>query len=299
VSDLVLVLVTRPVLRDSGASTSPNDPAPGFVFADPAAPQLSVLDLGVTRGDGVFESVLVRDGRAPALDAHLARFASSARILDFPEPDLAVWGRAFAAAVEAASTRGQRAFGVKLVLTRGIEGSAQPTAWLLAQPAPDFAALRVGGVAAVTLDRGYRHDAARTAPWLLQGAKTLSYEINAAALREAERRVAREVVFVSSDGFVLEAPTSSVIVRFGDRMVTPPSELGIVPGTTVRRAFEFFAQQGFETASQRLRASELQGADALWLVSSIRQAVPVTALDGAGLELDEGLTARLNTWLGD
>ncbi len=53
------------------------------------------------------------------------------------------------------------------------------------------------------LDRGYRHDAERTSPWLLAGAKTLSYAVNRAMLREAARRGADDAIFVSSDGYVL------------------------------------------------------------------------------------------------
>ena len=43
-----------------------------------------------------------------------------------------------------------------------------------------------------------------TMPWLLPGAKTLSHAVNMAALRHAERHGSGDVVFVSSDGFILE-----------------------------------------------------------------------------------------------
>jgi len=288
----VLILVSRPVVGMSDGRTDGDD---GFRLADAGAPQLSVFDLGVTRGDGVFETVLVEGGRATDVDAHLARFARSAHQVDLPEPDRTVWRDAVAAAVAAHPPVGS--LSVKLVLTRGIEGTGVPTGWVTAREAPDFAALRVEGVRAIVLDRGYRHDAPATSPWLLLGAKTLSYQVNAAALREAARRGAEEVVFTSSDGFVLEAPTSSVLIREGGHISTPSAELGIVPGTTQRRAFEFFRDEGFETEAVRLRTSSLLRADAIWLVSSVRQAVPVTALDGEPLTVDAPLTARLNRFL--
>ena len=49
-------------------------------------------------------------------------------------------------------------------------------------------------------------------PWLLAGAKTLSYAVNMAALRHAERHGAGDVIFVSSDGYVLEGPRSTVVI---------------------------------------------------------------------------------------
>ena len=45
------------------------------------------------RGDGVFETLLVRDGAACLLEAHLARLMHSARLLDLPEPDLPALAR--------------------------------------------------------------------------------------------------------------------------------------------------------------------------------------------------------------
>jgi 4-amino-4-deoxychorismate lyase len=296
VSAPVLILVTRPVTGVTGRRTDGDADGPGFHLADASLPQLSVLDLGVSRGDGVFDSLMVADGRIPDLDAHLARFADSARILDLPKPDSAVWRAAVAAAVDAHPPAPVLA--VKLVLTRGIEGRDVPTAWVLAQQARDFTAVRRTGVRVVTLDRGYRHDVAVTSPWLLQGAKSLSYAVNAAAIREAQRRGADEVIFVSSDGFVLEAPTASVLLREGNRFSTPSAELAILPGTTQRRAFEFLRTYGYETDAVRLRASELHRADAIWLVSSIRRAVAVTELDGEPVGVDAALTAQLNEHLG-
>ena len=40
----------------------------------------------------------------------------------------------------------------------------------------------------MSIDRGFPAYLGRTSPWLLLGAKTLSYAVNMAALREAPRR---------------------------------------------------------------------------------------------------------------
>ena len=63
----------------------------------------------------------------------------------------------------------------------------------------------------MTLDRGLPAEGAGDMPWLLAGAKTPSYAVNMAALRHAERLGAGDVIFVSSEGYLLEGPRSTVV----------------------------------------------------------------------------------------
>ncbi|CAD5989215.1 aminodeoxychorismate lyase [Agreia sp. COWG] len=267
----------------------------GCVQVDPEDPHVFVTDLGVTRGDGIFETISVCNGRPQALEPHLARFARSARLLDLPEPDLALYRRAVLAAIEAHDDVPE--LFVKTVMTRGIEGTGVATGWAYATEAGDFAAARTAGIRVVTLDRGLRHDVAQTSPWLLQGAKTLSYAVNRAALREASRRDADDVIFTSSDGFVLEGPTANVILRLGDRLVTPRTDQGILAGTTQASVFEFAESIGLQTEYAVLPVAALAEADALWLVSSVRQAAPVNSLDGISRQVDGELTRRMTEFL--
>ncbi|MCK8478685.1 aminodeoxychorismate lyase [Microbacterium aurugineum] len=271
-----------------------SDYADTFTQVDAAAPALSVGELSTQRGDGVFESIGVVDGHAQEVVPHLERLAHSARLCDLPAPNLEQWHQAID---EAAAQLGSGESVIKLILSRGVEHGPTPTAWVTAAPAPDFSAVRENGVRVVTLDRGYDLGAAERAPWLLLGAKTLSYAVNMAALREAHRRGADDAIFLSSDGFVLEAPTASLILRFGDRFVTPAPNGGILHGTTQLSVYEHLAAQGFETAYDRIPAADLPRADAAWLVSSVRLAAAITAIDGASLPVDLSLTADLNRYL--
>ena len=287
----VLAILNRPSL-DAPA----HDPAaPLFHFADAAAPQLSVLDLGATRGDGIFETISVGYGNPQALEHHLRRFAASARTLALPEPDLDAWRSAILAAI-AELEPADEAF-VKTVMTRGIEGDDKPTGWVYASPSPDYSRVRVEGVRVVLLDRGYRHDIEETAPWLLAGAKTLSYAVNRAVAREAARREADDVVFVSSDGVLLEGPTSTLVFRRGDTLLTPGTGLGILDGTTQANVFRFAESQGLQTGFELAGPEALTGADAAWLVSSVRLAAPIRAVDGVELATDRDFTAALNSYL--
>lgn len=286
----VLILVNRPVLAESGRDHTGEPDASAFVRADPRAPHLRLNDLGVLRGDGVFESIGVSHGSPLSLEEHLERLARSAGLLDLPAPDLDIWRHAVLAGVAAHESLAELA--VRLVMTRGVAG--WPSAWVWVEPAEDFGSARTDGVSVITLDRGVRHDAVAHSPWLLLGAKSLSYAVNQAALREAARRGADDVIFLSSDGYVLEGPTSSVILRHGDIVTTPGTDAGVLPGTTQARAFAFFAERGIRSGYEQIPQSALATADAVWLVSSIRQAAPVRELDGRETGTDPSLTGALN-----
>ncbi|MGV8970568.1 MAG: aminodeoxychorismate lyase [Microbacteriaceae bacterium] len=270
--------------------------APPFSFVDAHAAQLSVLDLAATRGDGIFEAIGIGNGHPQAIDAHLARFTRSAAALDLPAPDTGAWRSAIAAVASALDPAPES--WVKLVLSRGIEGENRPTGWVYGAHSPDYSAEREEGIKVVLLDRGYRHDVASTSPWLLAGAKTLSYAVNRAVLREAARREADDVIFVSSDGYVLEGPTSTVIVRHGDTLLTPSPSLGILEGTTQASIFAWAAGEGFECRTGVFGPASVREADAVWLVSSLRLAAPVRSVDGTAVAVDAALTKRINTHLG-
>lgn len=262
---------------------------------DPAETLVRVDDLGITRGDGIFETAGVRHGVPMALEAHLARFARSAKMMDLPAPDLGLWRRAVtAAASELAGVEGQAA--VKFIMTRGIEGDpgSAPTGWALGFEADDPEPARREGIDVVLLDRGYRHDVAQTSPWLLQGAKTLAYAVNKAALREAARRGADDVIFTSSDGYVLEGPSSTLVARIDGTYVTPPTSLGILPGTTQADIFADLERRGAATRVDVLSVNDIETAGALWLCSSTRGATPIRSLDGRDITVDHRATDQIN-----
>lgn len=284
------------MLNQPSADAPPHQAGrPPVELVDPHTPHLSVLDLGATRGDGVFETISVASGIPQALEPHLTRFARSAAALDLPAPDLGEWRQAILAVADVLAQLPEAS--VKTVYTRGVEGDGRPTGWVYGTAAADFTRARTEGIRVVTLDRGYRHDVAVTSPWLLADAKTLSYAVNRAVLREAARRGADDVIFISSDGYILEGPSSSVLMRRGSTLVTPGTGLAILEGTTQASIFEFAAGRGMRTEFALSPAETLQQADALWLVSSTRLAAPVIELDGTSMPTDRQFTGSMNEFL--
>ncbi|MBW4094002.1 MAG: aminodeoxychorismate lyase [Acidobacteria bacterium] len=304
------------------------DPAyPQGRVADATAPTLMATDQGATRGDGIFDSMLAVNGKVRKLEAHLSRLVSSANImeLDIPGPD--VWkaaittalaefrgtgtdGAGSAGAAAAAEQPHQDEAVVKLLATRGPEETKLPTCWIqVSAPSALGAQQRASGLKVMFLNRGYSSTVAQDAPWLLMGAKTLSYAVNMAALRHAHEHGNDDVIFTSSDGMVLEGPTSSVLMAHyekGDdgtvtkRLITPQLDTGILPGTTQGALFRAAKEAGWELGYGPLVPEDLLDADAVWLISSIRLLAPVNELDGQAVGtagVREQLTEELSALL--
>jgi 4-amino-4-deoxychorismate lyase len=253
---------------------------------DPGAPSVHADDPTLLRGDGVFETLLLRDGRPSLLGAHLARLATSAAITGLAAPDPARWRHAVTAA--AALWTGDGDAVLRLVLGRGrASGPAEtgPTAFVTVSAVPERAlAARRDGLAAVTLARGVRATGDGHAPWSVVGVKSLSYAPNTAALRHAERVGAQDVVFVGADGSVLEGPRSAVLVATDDgALLTPPASLPILPGTTVRAVFDEARGRGLVCEERPIDVAELVAAQGVWLLSSVTLAARVHTLDGLPL----------------
>ena len=276
---------TRPgpvilIVEPSGGSTRRHNPELAMLYAD---------DLGVTRGDGVFETLLVRDGAARNLERHLERFVASARMLSLPEPNTGQWARATAEAVTDWVDSGGEEAACVWTYTRGRESTGRPTGWITVKPVSgSILRQRREGVSVLTTPRGYsitpdlpERDTVgdgETPPWLVTGAKTLNYAANTAALRYAAAKGFDDVIF-TDDGRVLEGATSTVVTVTGKTLRTPPPGRDLLPGTTQAALFSYAGAHGWTCLEEPVDVTDLLSADSVWLCSSVRLAVRVVRIN--------------------
>ena len=256
-------------------------------------------DLGLTRGDGCFDAMRVTNDsaglRVHHREPHLARLGRSAASLQIADaPSEAEWNQLIDQALAHWLEPGEAI--LKLVLTRGEESvRTRPFGYLTITAAPDYGRAR-RGVTAISLDRGHRSDGFTEAPWLLGGVKTLSYAVNVAARREALARGVDDPIWRSSDGYLLEGPTSGLIFAANDRLwTTPTAGTGILASVTVAAILAEAARQGVGTGEALLTPTQAWECDGLWLVSAIRGVLPVIELDGHPVRHDPAVTSVLAT----
>ncbi len=259
-------------------------------LADPSAPVLRADDLGVLRGESVFETVRIAGGRPAFLDAHLRRLQNSADRLEIALPG------GWVELVALALAHWPDADGIlRLVCSKGPAPVGPgpvgpgPVGFALLTPMPAETVAARAGVTAITLTLGVPAGLREGAPWLVGGVKSTSYAANMAAQRQARDLGADDVVWVSSDGEVLEAPTSTVAWIAAGRLVTPPPSVGILPGTTLQAVLDL---QLVDADVRRGTVAELRAAEEVLLLSSGRGIAPVVRLDD--VELGVGpVTQRL------
>ena len=252
-------------------------------LVDPATPIVRADDQGVVRGDGVFDALLASFGRAHHLDEHLARLAASASILQLPAPDDAGYRRAVAAILDAWDWDDEPEAVLRTIMTRGPEGLDEPNGWVMAAPLDDATKReRVEGVRVLILDRGFEGADVAPLPWLLPGAKSLSYGINMAAKRYAVANGADDVIFYAPSGKLLEGPTSSVVLDLDGELVTPPLD-GILRSITIEELLAKAPDAGLTVRVAELQRDDLARCRGAWLLSSGRILARVTHADGTPL----------------
>ena len=243
-------------------------------------PVLYVDDEGVLRGRAVFETLRVYGGVPFKLGEHLDRLAASAALLRLPAPPR----QEFAAVVDEAIAAGANPDAtLRFLWTAGRERGGTPAGFALVSTLPpDLDALR---------ERGLRLAVVRWSPSALAGAKSTSYAANMLAQDEAVRGGADDALLVEPDDSVLEAPTSNVWFREGDRLLTPSLALPVLAGVTRATLCELAPGLGYEVEEGVFALDRLLGSDEIFLSSSVREVVPVIAVDGVAVALGPAAVA--------
>ncbi|MGW8766012.1 aminotransferase class IV [Streptomyces sp. NPDC055815] len=238
---------------------------------DAETARVSVLDHGLTVGDGIFETVKAERGETFALTLHLERLTRSARGLGLPDPDLDEVRRACAAVLEANPMELGR---LRITYTGGLSplGSERGDAGTSLVVALGETSRRPDSTAVITV------------PWTrnergaLTGLKTTSYAENVVALARAREQGASEALFANTVGQLCEGTGSNVFVVLDGRILTPPVSSGCLAGITRALAVEWTGAEETD-----LPLDVLESADEIFLTSTLRDVQAVHRVDGREL----------------
>jgi para-aminobenzoate synthetase / 4-amino-4-deoxychorismate lyase len=211
------------------------------------------------RSDGVFETMLVRDGRIQVLAQHLDRLARSSAALYGLRLPPGLPGRLRA---HVAGAAGEHRLRVDVVPGEDI--------------AVTMAAVAPGSRHAVTL-----------APLVVPGGLG-AHKWRDRRLLDVAARYRGAIsgyggpqtpLLVDSDGTVLEAAWGNVWVLDGDALITPPADGRILPGVTRALLLELAPSLGLRPREDPISLHRMRAAPVTFATSAIRLAV-AAGLDG-------------------
>ncbi len=247
-----------------------NGRGPGLV--SPELATVSASDRGLLYGDGLFETMLVRDGAVPLLPWHLERLAASASAVGIPYNEDST-----RRAVETvANTVGNGEHALRLTLTRG---AAEQRGYL---PPPEPAPTLL--ITAAPYARPTRPLTAATATVRINPDSFTSRFKSTSALDkvmardEAARAGADEALLLNLMDRPAEGASSNLFIVKDGLWLTPELYEGCLPGVMRRRVLELTGAT--ETG---LSVSDLFAADAVYLTNALMGLVPLVALDGRPL----------------
>ncbi|PKQ26210.1 MAG: aminotransferase IV [Actinobacteria bacterium HGW-Actinobacteria-4] len=243
-------------------------------------PVITAFNHGFTVGDGIFETIGVRNGRPFALSRHLARLQYSAERMGMRVIDKAQIHDGVAAVMSEGSGQLTR---LRVTVTSGpgpmgtLRGTADPTVVVVGGDPPPP-----------------RTCHAVRAPWkrnersAITGIKTTSYAENVVLATYADSKGADEAILSNTHGHLCEGTSTNIFMEMGGEIVTPPLASGCLPGIVRGLALEWGARAGIPVrvaAPGELAMAVLDevasGVAFAAVTSAVRGVQMISKLDGA------------------
>lgn len=253
-------------------------------FVHEARAVVSAFDRGFLYGDGVFETLRIVRGLPFQWDAHLARLARGADLLGILAPLTAGELRLAAARLVALNAMADSV--LRITLTRGAgprgyspKGANAPTLVLALHPAPRLAAPKPQRVRLITAAIRLAADDP------LAAVKTCNKLPHILARAEAEAAGAEDALLLNTRGEIAEATASNIFWFERERLLTPSSRTGSLPGITRGIVCELARGLGLRSAVVDKLPGALRKASGVFLTNSVSGIVEVSRLDGVRVRL--------------
>jgi D-alanine transaminase len=239
--------------------------------------RVSPLDRSFLFGDGVYEVIAVRHGRAKRLMSNLRRLERSLnelRILNPHSPGQ--WSDIVTQLIEA---NGGGDIYVYLQVSRGAEFGRNHAPLPQIDPTVFGFCAPLVAPTAQSLERGVECITALDTRWARCDIKSVALLANVLLRQQAVEASASEVILLR-DGMLTEASASSVYVVAGGRISAPANSSQLLPGTTRALLEELADEAGIARRVDDITEVELRCADEVWLSAATRGVVAVTSIDG-------------------
>jgi branched-chain amino acid aminotransferase len=241
---------------------------------------ISVFDRVVSYGDGVFDTLVAKNGYVFKLDDHMERLFRSAKAVKIDVQKSKEEVKSLI--VEAIKRNELRDCYVKIVITRGV-------AWVPLMSSKEelhttmiiFVSPPVGVVSDEKIRKGAKllsTTIKRNHPESLDPRiKSVNYQANVLMRREAVEGGADEAVSYGFDGYVAEGGGDNIWIVKNKVLMTPGH--GVLEGITRETVIEIAQQLGYSAMTTNINKYDLYQADEVFLSSTAGGIIPVIEVD--------------------
>lgn len=236
---------------------------------------VDIEDRGFQFADGLYEVVLVRQGRSCFLSEHLERLKLNASLIKLLLPaDFKRWPEVVADLIAKNSLQNGIVY---LQVTRGV---APREHWSTSEKAPTSVIyVKAMEDNREALQNGIKTKSVLDERWGWCHIKSIGLLPNILAKEEAYRAGAKEAVF-HRQGRVTEGGSSNIFMVNKGRVITAPADNLILNGITRRQVLAICQRDGVPLAEEPFSLEELRAADEAFITSTTSHVTPVVNLDG-------------------
>lgn len=248
--------------------------------------RISPLDHGLLVGDGVFETLVARNGRLFAVREHWQRLVYSCETMGLKPVSEEVFIAAMRAVLNANQISNAR---VRFTITSG-DGP-------LGSDRGDSSNTVL--VTSSTLNVWPPTERVSLSPWprlengALTGVKSTSYGDNVRTLALAKSRGCGEALLRNTRGELCEGTGSNVFLVIKERLLTPPLSSGCLAGVTRKLIIMACDQIGLPCDQAVIPVSLLKECEEAFLTSSTRDVHPIAEIDGRALAAPGPVTMQV------
>lgn len=255
--------------------------------------KIHITDRGFLFGDGLFETIAMRDNKMLDFEKHIQRLRISSRELGF---EVRASAEELSNIIDALITKSRLDASdayIKIIATRGQQtdgisytASRDPLLAVIVKKLSSYDpkfyeegfSLAISSIRRNKSNPLYKH-------------KMLNYFENIFAKEEAIRGGADEALFLTEDDKVLEASTSNLFAVINGRIHTPPADGSILQGITRDRVLSVSRNAGLEIIESDLGLDDLYRATGMFLTNSIMDVMPVRSI--AGRMVKDGAACKI------
>lgn len=240
---------------------------------------ISIADRGLAFGDGVFETILLRDGKLPFLSAHIERLSLGLKKLQI-NLKLDCLHQQIENMINVSNSRKINNGIVKIIVSRGNgRGYAplndiEPNIIIAVYPLADWSKEQQQGVSVVVCE--YR----LPLQYQLAGIKHLNRIDNVMASLEVQSRGATEGLLFDLQNNLVEGISRNVFIVTDNQLKTPSLDSVGVKGVMRDMIIGTLASSiNCSVTEEPLELSKIKSADEIFLCNSVTGIWPVVAVD--------------------